>query len=178
VTGEPALPLLLVSPRPRLQSGSRHGPVMVLVEHPRPPRGLPRRELSRFLRRAAERVGLSGEVNVLLADDERLRTLNQTFRRKNKPTDVLSFPSAEQGAGGDLAISLDTAAAQAAELGHALDVEVKVLVLHGLLHLAGFDHEQDRGEMLSRETELRREFELPGGLIERTSPKQPGAPRQ
>ena len=144
-----------------------------LTEHPRPPRALPRRELARFLRVAASRVGIVGEVTVLLADDERLQELNRTFRRKNKPTDVLSFPSAEQGGGGDLAISLDTAAAQAAELGHPLAVEVKVLMLHGLLHLAGYDHEQDEGEMRRKEVRLRRELELPSGLIERVAPLSP-----
>jgi probable rRNA maturation factor len=90
----------------------------------------------------------------------------------NKPTDVLSFPAlpddANRGQGGDLAISLETASAQAAEHGHTLQIEVKVLILHGLLHLAGYDHERDQGRMRRRENLLRRQFALPAGLVERT----------
>jgi probable rRNA maturation factor len=134
-------------------------------------RALGKRELNRFLRSAAEAVGLTGEFSVLLAGDERLRALNLQFRGLDKPTDVLSFPAlqetADGGQGGDLAISLETAAAQAAAHGHTLQVEVKVLILHGLLHLAGYDHERDRGRMRRRETVLRKQFDLPAGLVER-----------
>jgi probable rRNA maturation factor len=139
-------------------------------------RALGKRDLNHFLRIAAEAVGLTGEFSVLLAGDERLRALNLQFRGLDKPTDVLSFPalqeppSADQpgGQGGDLAISLETAAVQAAAHGHTLQIEVKVLILHGLLHLAGYDHERDRGRMRRRETVLRKQFELPAGLVERT----------
>ena len=133
-------------------------------------RALGKRDLNRFLRSAAEAVGLTGEFSVLLAGDERLRALNLQFRGLDKPTDVLSFPAlpeADGGQGGDLAISLETAAAQAAEHGHPLQIEVKVLILHGLLHLAGYDHEHDRGRMRRRETVLRKQFALPAGLVER-----------
>jgi probable rRNA maturation factor len=112
-------------------------------------------------------------VDVLLADDRTLRRLNREFRGKDKATDVLSFPAMEELAGehaGDLAISLDTAARQAREHGHGLRDEVRVLLLHGLLHLAGFDHERDSGEMAAREQELRAKLKLPGGLIERARP--------
>ncbi len=132
--------------------------------------GLSRAGLSGFLKRAQAAVGMSGEVEVLLAGDKTLRRLNRTFRGKNKATDVLSFPAAEWFAGGhagDLAISLETAARQAAEHGHTLRDEVRVLLLHGLLHLSGMDHEVDGGEMAARETVLRRELRLPVGLIER-----------
>lgn len=147
-----------------------------------PPRGLPddadpwntvglsRGGLTRFLRRAQEQVGLTGAVDVLLANDRTLRRLNREFRGKDKATDVLSFPAAEELAGehaGDLAISLDTAARQASEHGHSLRDEVRVLLLHGLLHLSGMDHETDRGEMREREAELQRELRLPSGLITR-----------
>jgi probable rRNA maturation factor len=127
--------------------------------------------LTRFLNRAREAVGLHGEVDVLLADDATLRGLNKTFRHKNKATDVLSFPAAENpyGHAGDLAISLDTAARQAAAFGHTLRDEVRILLLHGLLHLSGLDHETDDGEMAARESELRRELRLPVTLIERVS---------
>jgi probable rRNA maturation factor len=126
--------------------------------------------LTRFLNRARRAVGLPGEVELLLADDSTLRSLNKSFRGKNKPTDVLSFPTPTEIAhahAGDLAISLETAARQAAAYGHTLRDEVRILVLHGLLHLAGEDHETDDGEMATREAALRRELRLPTTLIER-----------
>jgi probable rRNA maturation factor len=127
--------------------------------------------LSRFLNRARVAIGLSGEVDVLLTDDGTLRRLNKTFRGKNKSTDVLSFPAADndQQIAGDLAISLETASRQAAAYGHSLRDEVRVLLLHGLLHLSGLDHETDHGEMAAREAELRRELRLPNTLIERAA---------
>lgn len=132
--------------------------------------GLSRAGLSGFLRRAQAAVGLKGEVEVLLAGDRTLRRLNREFRGKNKATDVLSFPAMAEMAGvfaGDLAISLDTAGRQAAEHGHSLRDEVRVLLLHGLLHLSGMDHEVDGGEMAEREGLLRKELRLPSGLIAR-----------
>jgi probable rRNA maturation factor len=135
--------------------------------------------LARFLSRAREAVGLEGEVHVLLADDATLKRLNKTFRGKNKATDVLSFPAGPSTVffgepespefAGDLAISLEMAARQAARFGHTLRDEVRVLLLHGLLHLAGFDHERDSGEMAAREAELRQELRLPTSLIARVS---------
>jgi probable rRNA maturation factor len=127
--------------------------------------------LTRFLRRARSVVRLPGAVDVLLTSDPGIRRLNREFRGKNKATDVLSFPTPEEISeehAGDLAISLDTAARQAEACGHSLEVELKVLLLHGLLHLAGEDHETDNGEMAAREAELREELRLPSGLIERT----------
>lgn len=132
--------------------------------------GLSRGGLVRFVKTAQAAVGLRGEVDVLLADDKTLRRLNRQFRGKDKPTDVLSFPAAEefvQEHAGDLAISLETAARQAKEHGHSLRDEVRVLLLHGLLHLGGMDHETDRGEMAGREAELRKRLRLPSGLIAR-----------
>lgn len=131
---------------------------------------LSRSGLARFLNEARRAVGLTGEVDVLLAGDATLRRLNREFRGKDKPTDVLSFPALEELAGehaGDLAISLQTAARQAREHGHELRDEVRVLLLHGLLHLSGMDHETDRGEMAGREAELRERLRLPSGLIAR-----------
>ncbi len=135
---------------------------------------LSRSGLSRFLNRARAAVALDGSVEVLLTSDEELRRLNRTFRKKNKATDVLSFPAAPEAEGmaGDLAISLDTAARQAAEQGHTLRDEVRILLLHGLLHLAGEDHETDSGRMAARENELRGELNLRSGLIERTYSKR------
>ena len=147
-----------------------------------PPRGLPagdepwtalglsRSGLTRFVREAQRVVGLRGSVDVLLADDRTLRRLNRDFRGKDKATDVLSFPAgAEVRAelAGDLAISVETAARQAKEHGHSLRDEVRVLLLHGLLHLSGMDHETDRGEMAVKEAELRKRLRLKSGLIAR-----------
>jgi probable rRNA maturation factor len=128
---------------------------------------LGKRDLNRFLASVLEVLGLTGEFSVLLTGDEQLRALNLQFRGKDKPTDVLSFPALAQ-TGGDLAISLETAALQAAEHGHTLQMEIKILILHGLLHLAGYDHERDKGHMRRRETLLRKQFDLPAGLVERT----------
>ena len=127
-----------------------------------------RRVLLRYLSRIQHAVGLQGEVTVLLAGDKRVRSLNRTFRKKNKATDVLSFPADPvSGVAGDLAISLETAARQAGEYGHTLLTELRILILHGVLHLEGMDHETDTGEMVARETALRARFRLPAGLIER-----------
>jgi len=133
--------------------------------------GLSRAGLGRFLRAAQPAVGLRGEVAVLLSDDRTLRRLNREFRGKDKATDVLSFPADRKmarGHAGDLAISLETAARQAQEQGHSLRDEVRVLLLHGVLHLAGMDHEADRGEMAKREAMLRKRFGLRSGLISRS----------
>lgn len=132
------------------------------------------RTLERFLTTAAAAIPLRGQVSVLITSDKPIRKLNRQYRGKNKATDVLSFPAAEPDGGhrtrvaGDLAISVDMAARQALLLDHPLATELKVLMLHGLLHLAGFDHEADKGEMAARERVLRRKLRLPGGLIERT----------
>lgn len=126
--------------------------------------------LSRFVNRARALVGVSGEVEVLLTSDAEIRRLNRAFRGKNKATDILSFPTPAEIAqehAGDLAISLDTAARQAADHGHTLKDELRILILHGLLHLAGEDHETDRGEMAAREQALRRQLRLRASLTER-----------
>ena len=101
-------------------------------------------------------------VTCLITTDAELRRLNRQFRGKNYATDVLSFPPDE------MAISLDRAAAQAKELGHSLDDELRILMLHGVLHLCGLDHETDSGRMRRAETRWRKRFGLPVGLIERT----------
>jgi probable rRNA maturation factor len=128
-----------------------------------------RRELARFLRQAREATGLAGEVGVLLTSNEGIRAFNRKYRRKDKATDVLSFPAAEmaEGIAGDLVISLETALMQAEERGHTLEMEIRLLLLHGLLHLAGYDHEADDGAMRRREARLRRQLGLKAGLIER-----------
>ncbi len=95
----------------------------------------------------------------------------------DKTTDVLSFPAGQpvgdrrsaEPLGGDIAISLATAARQAEAFGHDLKTEVKVLLLHGTLHLSGLDHETDGGQMARRERALRKQFDLPLGLIQRSA---------
>jgi len=150
--------------------------------------GLSASGLGRFLCAAQRAVELEGEVQVLLADDATLKRLNRTFRGKNKATDVLSFPVGATTVffrepngpvlAGDLAISLETAARQATQYGHSLRDEVRVLLLHGVLHLAGFDHEADSGEMAAREAELRRKLGLATSLIARVSGPAKGKDKQ
>ena len=130
--------------------------------------------LSRFATRVQRALGLAGEVNIDITSNREMKALNRRFRKKNKPTDVLSFPSPIPGIAGDIAISLEIAADNAAELGHSLATEVKILILHGMLHLAGYDHEIDDGEMHQSEAALRQKLKLPVGLIERT--RGPAAP--
>ncbi|HUK86547.1 MAG TPA: rRNA maturation RNase YbeY [Terriglobales bacterium] len=124
--------------------------------------------LARFAARARRAARLHGEVAVLVAGDRALRALNRRFRRKDEPTDVLSFPAAGDGLAGDIAISATTAARNARRFGHPLADELKVLILHGMLHLAGYDHQRDHGEMAQREESLRRSLGLPASLIGRT----------
>lgn len=138
-----------------------------------------RRELTRFLREALAAVGIQGELSVLLTGDAQIRALNRQYRRKDKATDVLSFPAApdacaSSGVAGDLVISIETAFRAAEQRGHSLDAEIRILLLHGLLHLAGYDHETDDGAMQRKELRLRRKLGLPAGLIERarTEPKR------
>jgi probable rRNA maturation factor len=134
------------------------------------------RTLARFLSLAQATVRLKGQVTVLLTTDPAIRKLNCQFRGKNKATDVLSFPAEGFGAedmAGDLAISVPTALRQATEQGHPLSTEIKVLLLHGLLHLAGYDHETDAGQMARRERLLRGKLGLPQGLIERVEAARP-----
>jgi probable rRNA maturation factor len=154
-------------------------------------RRLSARALTRFLSQAQAAIHFRGEVGVLLTTDRGIRRLNRQYRGKDKSTDVLSFPALElvqsqkeSQEKGDLAISVDTARRQSDACGHSLAVEIKVLMLHGLLHLAGYDHEKDNGRMARREARLRAELGLPKGLIERGSsptlsqkPRKDGATR-
>ena len=132
------------------------------------PEKINRSELSAFTHKARRAVGLRGELSVRITSARELQALNRRFRNKNKATDVLSFPALGIE-GGDIAIAREIAAQNARSLGHSLDTELKILILHGLLHLAGFDHESDNGEMTGRESQLRKQLGLPYGLIERTS---------
>jgi probable rRNA maturation factor len=146
--------------------------------------GLSSSTLERFVLRARRAVRLRNPVNVLVTSSAELRSLNQRFRGANKPTDVLSFPAPPatrrqaKGVAGEVAISADIARANAGRLGHSVADEVKILVLHGILHLAGFDHERDNGRMARKESQLRLRLKLEGGLIERMQPLDPPRARK
>jgi probable rRNA maturation factor len=109
-----------------------------------------------------------GNVTVAVTSDARVRALNRQFRRKDRPTDVLSFPSGEANHLGDIVIAAGVARRQARVAGHTVQVELRVLALHGLLHLLGYDHERDDGRMARTERRLRKKGGLPEGLIERS----------
>ncbi|CAN5715805.1 hypothetical protein BH18ACI5_BH18ACI5_01530 [soil metagenome] len=135
--------------------------------------------LGRWLARVAP-ASARGEVAIALVSDARMRALNHTYRRKDYATDVLSFQGElRQGFGaqadglGDLVIAKGVAASQAREAGHSLQQELRVLALHGLLHLLGYDHDapNDAGAMARAEARLRKKGGLRAGLIARSRPR-------
>jgi probable rRNA maturation factor len=118
-----------------------------------------------------------GEVSVVFVDGPHIRALNREYRGIDRQTDVLSFPADRlcrpvEGVLGDILIAVNVARTQAASAGHTLGTEIRVLALHGLLHLAGYDHETDRGQMARLEVRLRREGGLREGLIARAHAHQ------
>ncbi len=128
-----------------------------------------RPELARFAGRLSRVAAAGRSFECLISDDQELRLLNRRFRRKNQPTDVLSFPSEGGSFLGAIAISYDRARAQALAFHHRIETEVRILMLHGVLHLTGMDHETDSGEMAQEEIRLRGKFGLPAGLIARAA---------
>lgn len=108
-----------------------------------------------------------GDLSVALVSDRRMRALNRQFRGKDYATDVLSFPSEQRGFMGDIVIAEGVATRQAREAGHSIQTELRVLSLHGLLHLLGYDHEGDDGKMARVEGRLRKKAGLKEGLVER-----------
>ena len=108
-----------------------------------------------------------GAVTVGIVSDRRVRRLNRVYRQRDTPTDVLSFPSRDPWYLGDIVIAAGVARRQARGAGHSLQTELRVLALHGLLHLLGYDHERDDGRMARVEARLRRRGGLREGLIER-----------
>jgi len=147
-------PAILLRGRPL--AGRRPAPPALL-------RTIRRRPLREFLIEAARLVMPGHGITCLITDDLELRALNRKFLRKDYPTDILSFPASNE-----IAISLDRAAAQAAAYGHSVEEELRILMLHGLLHLSGMDHEIDAGEMARAEARWRKRLKLPPGLVERT----------
>ena len=114
---------------------------------------------SSFARKALDAIGQhESSATIAFVSDKKIRELNRQFRGVNKATDVLSFPAEEKVNVGDIAISVETAAAQARENGLTFDDEIAQLILHGLLHLAGYDHETDNGKMNRLELKLRRKL--------------------
>ncbi len=139
--------------------------------------GISEAALARFVGRAARAIRLRGTVNVLLTGNRELQGLNRRFRGKDQATDVLSFPSTAESAdstAGEIAISVDMATANSKLLGHSPAEELKILALHGMLHLAGYDHERDNGAMARKEERLRQSLGLPTGLIKRTESVEAG----
>lgn len=135
----------------------------------RVPASLRRRSIENFARRLATEVARKRPFDILITGDADLRRLNRDFLGHDYATDVLSFPSADSGSLGDLAISLARARAQARRFGHSTEQEIQILMLHGVLHLLGFDHETDDGRMARAEKRWRARLGLPGGLIERAA---------
>ena len=131
--------------------------------------GLSVASLVRFANRAGTLAALQGRFNVLITDDDDLREWNSRFRDQDKSTDVLTFRAAQPGFAGEIAIASGIAAANAKSYGHSVPQEIKILILHGILHLCGYDHEKDDGLMSRREEKLRLALRLPSGLIGRNS---------
>jgi probable rRNA maturation factor len=141
---------------------------------------LRRAAIERFARRLQKDAAKGRAFATLITGDAELRRLNRDFRGKDYATDVLSFPAlvghalphANPFSGsapflGDIAISLGRARAQAREFGHTIEREIQILMLHGVLHLCGHDHESDSGAMARAEKRWRARLGLPNGLIER-----------
>ena len=124
------------------------------------------RVIEGFARKLQRDVAKGGRFDCLVTGDAELRRLNSQFRGKDYATDVLSFQG-DAGHLGDLAISAARARAQAREFGHTTEDEIRILMLHGVLHLLGMDHESDGGRMARVERRWRRELGLRNGLIER-----------
>jgi probable rRNA maturation factor len=184
-----------MSPEMSTDDGPLLGPLLGTLLICGRSRGVPNEALREFLDEIVRRVARGRGVVCLITGDGELRRLNRQFLGKDYATDVLSFPAGDglaEGRGlkartrsltgapqrrnarpdgrasiGEIAISIDRAAAQAKEHGHSLADELRILMLHGTLHLAGFDHEKDSGEMRRTEARWRKRLGLPPGLIER-----------
>ncbi len=157
-----------------LREGESNPPVCFVIILRNHIEGVNERALVRFTALGRRAVHLRGEVNVVVTSDREMRNLNRCFRGHDQTTDVLSFPSLPSRRGdnfaGDIVISAPLARQSARNLGHPLVQELKILILHGLLHLVGYDHEGEDGKMARTEARLRSKLRLPIGLIERARP--------
>jgi probable rRNA maturation factor len=126
-----------------------------------------RRVVQRFARQLQAEVTRGRPFDCLVTGDAELRRLNKQFRGEDCATDVLSFAGADPASLGDIAISLQRARAQAGEFGHSVEQEVSILMLHGVLHLMGMDHQAGDGRMARAEKRWRVRLGLAHGLIER-----------
>jgi probable rRNA maturation factor len=143
---------------------SQHAAVLFQV----PARGIHRLEIREFARRVQHDVAAGRTFTCLVTSDAELQAWNRQYRKKDYATDVLSFPaSGPEEAIGELAISFDRAREQGLEHGHSPAEELRILMLHGVLHLIGLDHERDNGQMAKAERRWRKHYGLPAGLIER-----------
>lgn len=145
---------------------SAEGDAVVILNRQRC-RPVDRDALTRFAQRVLVEIGRGHhQATVTLVSDQKIRELNRIYRALDQPTDVLAFPDAPgfpHDAGdlcylGDVVISTETAAREAANCGLSFDREVRQLIIHGLLHLCGYDHETDHGEMKQLERRLRRKL--------------------
>ncbi len=139
-----------------------------LVTFIRTPAEVDRERLEAFARELMNRVTGGKPFACRITGDAELRRLNNSYLGHDYATDVLSFPAGQDDFAGDLAISRQRAEVQAREFGHDLHQEIKILMLHGVLHLIGLDHEADGGHMSRTEIKWRKTFGLPAGLIERS----------
>jgi len=132
----------------------------IVIQAPRPP--LTAARAGALMRALARRLQAPGRtVAVVFGDDAMLRELNRRYRGKDRPTDVLSFPAGEEGHLGDIVVSAETTRRQARRHGHGPSREAGILLIHGFLHLLGYDHEVDDGEMAVLERTLRYEMLRP-----------------
>ena len=127
-------------------------------------------EFDPLLEQIADFLG-AGDVELVFVNDDEMRKINREHRGINKATDVLSFPYEQVSGGlmGSVVISTDTASRVAGELGHSIECEIALLFLHGVLHILGYDHEIDNGQMREKEKEVIEHFSLPDSLIIRNS---------
>lgn len=132
-------------------------------------------EFDRFMQSLGRQLARGQEFAIVIGSDKSLRDANRRFRGNRGVTDVLSFPDGENGRLGDILISAAQAARQAGRFGHNVEDELKILALHGLLHLLGYDHETDDGRMRRIEKRWRRKLGLPHSLTERGAGERRGA---
>ena len=127
-------------------------------------------EFDPLLEQIADFLG-AGDVELVFVNDDEIRKINREQRGIDKATDVLSFPYEQISGGlmGSVVISTDTASRVASELGHSIECEIALLFLHGVLHILGYDHEIDDGQMRGKEKEVIEHFSLPDSLIIRNS---------